>query len=76
LKNNIDLVLLLWIQHHHPGWPVLHLVRQAAGLSVTAIGLYTILVGSSVADSNPPEWLHAWEPQLALLSVASGDRRA
>jgi hypothetical protein len=35
-----------------------------------------LLAGSGAADLNPPEWLQAWEPQLALLSVGAGDRRA
>jgi beta-lactamase superfamily II metal-dependent hydrolase len=35
-----------------------------------------LLAGSGAADLNPPEWLQAWEPQLVILSVAYGDRRA
>jgi competence protein ComEC len=34
------------------------------------------LASSGAADSNPPEWLQAWEQQLFLLSVGTGDRRA
>jgi competence protein ComEC len=35
-----------------------------------------LLASSGAADLNPPEWLQAWEPQVMLLSVGSGDRRA
>jgi competence protein ComEC len=35
-----------------------------------------LLASSGAADPNPPEWLQAWEPQLVLLSVGAGDRRA
>jgi Competence protein len=35
-----------------------------------------LVAGSGAAGLNPPEWLQAWDPQVVLLSVASGDRRA
>jgi fatty acid/phospholipid biosynthesis enzyme len=91
----------LWLQHYHPGGlfstvfvKLLGKRRRflAAGLSVAAIGLYTILVGAeatvvcaalvdflvigSAADLTPLEWLQAWKPQVMLLSVGTGDRRA
>jgi beta-lactamase superfamily II metal-dependent hydrolase len=34
-----------------------------------------LLVSSGAADSNPPEWLQAWKPQVMLLSGGAGDRR-
>jgi hypothetical protein len=35
-----------------------------------------LLASSGAAEINPPEWLQAWEPQVMLLSVEAGDRRA
>jgi hypothetical protein len=35
-----------------------------------------LLASSGAADSNLPEWMQAWDSQMVLLSVASGDRRA
>jgi hypothetical protein len=35
-----------------------------------------LLAKSGAANLNPPEWLPAWDPQVVLLRVASGDRRA
>jgi predicted membrane metal-binding protein len=48
------------------------LLEDPGPMLVTAL----LLTSSGEADLNPPEWLQAWEPQLALLSVAAGDRRA
>ncbi len=35
-----------------------------------------LLANSGAAELNPPEWLQVWEPQVVLLSVGAGDRRA
>jgi hypothetical protein len=35
-----------------------------------------LLDGSAAADLDPPEGPQAWEPQMVMLHVASGDRRA
>jgi beta-lactamase superfamily II metal-dependent hydrolase len=35
-----------------------------------------LLASSGAAELTPPEWLQTWEPQLLLLSVGAGDRRA
>jgi competence protein ComEC len=35
-----------------------------------------LLASSGAAELNPTEWLQAWEPQVMLLSVGTGDRRA
>jgi hypothetical protein len=32
-----------------------------------------LLDGSAAADLDPPEGLQAWEPQMVMLHVASGD---
>jgi competence protein ComEC len=48
------------------------LLEESGPMPVNAL----LLSGSGAADLTPPEWLQAWEPQLVLLSVASGDRRA
>jgi competence protein ComEC len=48
------------------------LLEEPGPLPVNAL----LLAGSGAAELNPPEWLQAWEPQLALLSVGTGDRRA
>jgi beta-lactamase superfamily II metal-dependent hydrolase len=48
------------------------LPEEHGPMPVTAL----LLASSGAADSNPPEWLQAWDPQVVLLSVASGDRRA
>jgi beta-lactamase superfamily II metal-dependent hydrolase len=38
--------------------------------------LALLLASSSAAGLTPPEWLQAWNPQLVLLSVGAGGRRA
>jgi competence protein ComEC len=48
------------------------LLEEPGPMPVTAL----LLASSGAADLNPPEWLQAWNPQLVLLSVGSGDRRA
>jgi beta-lactamase superfamily II metal-dependent hydrolase len=48
------------------------LLEEPGPMPVNAL----LLVSSGAADSNPPEWLLAWEPQMVLLSVGMGDRRA
>ncbi len=48
------------------------LLEEPGPMPVTTL----LLSGSGAADSDPPEWLQAWNPQLVLLSVGSGDRRA
>jgi competence protein ComEC len=48
------------------------LLEDPGSMPVNAL----LLASSGAADLNPPEWLQAWGPQLVLLSVASGDRRA
>ena len=48
------------------------LLEEPGPLPVNAL----LLASSGAADLNPPEWLQAWEPQLVLLSVGAGDRRA
>jgi beta-lactamase superfamily II metal-dependent hydrolase len=48
------------------------LLEEPGPMPVTAL----MLASSGVADSDPPEWLQAWEPQIMLLSVAPEDRHA
>jgi hypothetical protein len=48
------------------------LLEEPGLLPVNAL----LLASSGAADLNPPEWLPAWGPQVVLLSVGSGDRRA
>jgi competence protein ComEC len=48
------------------------LLEEPGPMPVNAL----LLAGSGAAELNPPAWLQAWEPQLMLLSVGSGDRRA
>jgi competence protein ComEC len=48
------------------------LLEDPGPLPVNAL----LLAGSGAADLSPPVWLQAWEPQIVLLSVAAGDRRA
>jgi competence protein ComEC len=48
------------------------LLEEPGPMPVNAL----LLASSGAADLNPPEWLQAWEPQVVLLSVAMGDRRA
>jgi len=45
-------------------------------LLLIAVKEWLLLAGSGAADINPPDWLQAWDLQLVLLSLASGDRRA
>jgi hypothetical protein len=53
------LVLFLWLQRHHPGRPVLHLVRETAGKAPSLPGgqqdgLNSLgLVASLTALANP-----------------------
>jgi beta-lactamase superfamily II metal-dependent hydrolase len=47
-------------------------LEEHGPMPVTAL----LLANSGAADLNPPEWLQAWDPQVVMLSVASGDRRA
>jgi beta-lactamase superfamily II metal-dependent hydrolase len=48
------------------------LLEDPGPLPVNAL----LLASSGAADLSPPEWLQAWGPQVVLLSVGSGDRRA
>jgi hypothetical protein len=47
-----------------------------AEAAVVRAALVGFLVSSCATNLDPPEWLPAWEPQLVLLSTASGNRRA
>lgn len=47
-------------------------LADAGGASLIDV----LLAGGGAADLNPPEWLLYWDPQLILLSVGSGNRRA
>ncbi len=47
------------------------LLEEPGPIPVNAL----LLASSGAADSNQPEWLQAWEPQVMLLSVGMGDRR-
>ncbi len=40
------------------------------------VRVWLLLAGRGAADHTPPDWLPAWDPQLVLLSVVSGDHRA
>ena len=47
------------------------LLEEPGAMPVNAL----LLASSGAGDLNPSDWLQAWEPQLVLLSVASGNRR-
>jgi hypothetical protein len=48
------------------------LLEEPGSMPVNAF----LLAGSGAAELTPPEWLQVWEPQVVLLSVGTGDRRA
>ncbi len=47
------------------------LLEEPGAMPVNAL----LLASSGAGDLNPPDWLPAWDQQLVLLSVASGNRR-
>ena len=72
-------VLLLEWRNFHTLLPIgldedmyQYLLEEPGPTPVNAL----LLASSGAAESNPPEWLQALEPQLILLSVGAGDRRA